>query len=471
MDAIADWAEKRFRRRSRGLSLSKGLYEHTSLLNIDEPFEEETLPGYKPNNYYPVQVGQPLNARYKVLGKLDYNPFSTTWFCLDKKIKRYVEVKVCIALPANGSKKCRSNSEWNAYTHLSGMVTENEGFSFLRQILDRFTVVSAIGAEHQCFVYSPVGIDLAQFQRLAPNADLNLLKDILRAVLQALDFLHQDARIMHTNVNPETILFTITHKPTLALFAKRLQAHPPLGKPSTPSNRIIYQTTRLTHLLDIHEISLSKPVLADLGSARIMHKDDTQLLPRDIQPDPSLSPEMCLGMCWSFTTDIWALASISWLLFARTRLFDPINTSADVSGNWDMKAYITQVAALIGPPPAHISRICPVEFSRPDTRLNERKLNETGFNETRLNATGLNETGLNETRLNGTGLNKTRLNETGLTETGLVVNSKSILRNNPNDQTEFLAFMHAMLKWDPDERCSASELLDHAFLDQRTRWG
>ena len=35
-----------------------------------------------------------------------------------------------------------------------------------------------------------------------------------------------------------------------------------------------------------------------------------------------------------------------------------------------------------------------------------------------------------------------------------------------DQRTEFMEFMHAMLKWRAEERCSASELLDLAFLDQ-----
>lgn len=48
-----------------------------------DPIEEEILPGYRPENYYPVHIGQLLNAQYKVLAKLGFGGGSTTWIAQD----------------------------------------------------------------------------------------------------------------------------------------------------------------------------------------------------------------------------------------------------------------------------------------------------------------------------------------------------------------------------------------------------
>ena len=42
-----------------------------------EPVEEEILPRYRPENYYPVTIGQVFNERYKVLAKLGFGGSST----------------------------------------------------------------------------------------------------------------------------------------------------------------------------------------------------------------------------------------------------------------------------------------------------------------------------------------------------------------------------------------------------------
>jgi hypothetical protein len=42
---------------------------------MTQPFEEETLPWYKAEQFYPVRIGELLDLRFKVLGKL------TVWLC------------------------------------------------------------------------------------------------------------------------------------------------------------------------------------------------------------------------------------------------------------------------------------------------------------------------------------------------------------------------------------------------------
>lgn len=50
-----------------------------------EPIEEETLPDYDAEHFYPIHIGDNLNARYSVLGKLGYGITSTVWLCRDLK--------------------------------------------------------------------------------------------------------------------------------------------------------------------------------------------------------------------------------------------------------------------------------------------------------------------------------------------------------------------------------------------------
>lgn len=44
-----------------------------------KPIGEETLPDYDAEHFYPVHIGDTLNARYSVLGKLGYGVISTVW--------------------------------------------------------------------------------------------------------------------------------------------------------------------------------------------------------------------------------------------------------------------------------------------------------------------------------------------------------------------------------------------------------
>jgi non-specific serine/threonine protein kinase len=53
------------------------------LLDSDIEIEEETLPTYQPEKYYPVQQGEILNDRYQTTAKVGYGVTSTVWFGRD----------------------------------------------------------------------------------------------------------------------------------------------------------------------------------------------------------------------------------------------------------------------------------------------------------------------------------------------------------------------------------------------------
>jgi hypothetical protein len=55
----------------------------TTMSTFADPIEEEILPRYSPQNYYPVSIGQVLDKRYKVLAKLGFGSESTTWLAQD----------------------------------------------------------------------------------------------------------------------------------------------------------------------------------------------------------------------------------------------------------------------------------------------------------------------------------------------------------------------------------------------------
>lgn len=53
------------------------------VLDHAEPIEEERLPGYNADIYYPVCIGQVFRDRYQVVGKLGYGVTSTVWLARD----------------------------------------------------------------------------------------------------------------------------------------------------------------------------------------------------------------------------------------------------------------------------------------------------------------------------------------------------------------------------------------------------
>lgn len=53
------------------------------VLDHSEPIEEERLPDYQAEIYYPAHIGQVFNNRYQIVGKLGYGVTSTVWLARD----------------------------------------------------------------------------------------------------------------------------------------------------------------------------------------------------------------------------------------------------------------------------------------------------------------------------------------------------------------------------------------------------
>lgn len=57
---------------------------------LERLIDEEMLPHYDTEQFYPVHIGDLFNDRYRVTGKLGFGAYSTSWLCRDL---RYVDIK------------------------------------------------------------------------------------------------------------------------------------------------------------------------------------------------------------------------------------------------------------------------------------------------------------------------------------------------------------------------------------------
>lgn len=53
------------------------------VIDPSDKVEEEKLPFYHREDYYPMRIGQVLRDRYQVVAKLGYGTSSTVWLCRD----------------------------------------------------------------------------------------------------------------------------------------------------------------------------------------------------------------------------------------------------------------------------------------------------------------------------------------------------------------------------------------------------
>ncbi len=52
-------------------------------ISLDDKFEEENLPRYHAERFYPVRIGDVYNDCYQILAKLGFGTTSTIWLCRD----------------------------------------------------------------------------------------------------------------------------------------------------------------------------------------------------------------------------------------------------------------------------------------------------------------------------------------------------------------------------------------------------
>ena len=58
-------------------------------IDLAEAIEEETLPSYRAEKYYPIRLGEVLDGRNQILAKLGFGVTSTVWLGRDL---RYVGI-------------------------------------------------------------------------------------------------------------------------------------------------------------------------------------------------------------------------------------------------------------------------------------------------------------------------------------------------------------------------------------------
>ncbi|PYH86143.1 kinase domain protein [Aspergillus uvarum CBS 121591] len=366
-------------------------------LPLDTPIEEETLPFYKPEHYYPVKIGDIYETRYQVTGKLGYGAYSTSWLCRDL----HVEGIYIAAINSTASGR-----ELKIYEHLARVNSTHPGQALIRELYDSFDLHGPAG-QHRCLT---MGLNSRPF-------NLPLVKMTVKRLLLALDFFHTEANVIHTDIKTDNLMLSSEDDGMLADFAKA-EAEDPSPRKQIDESRIIYQSRRFRRPSACKSYGL--PILCDFGEARIGIQQESRPF---IQPHIYRAPEIIFELPWGSAADIWNLAGLIWDLFEGEYLFDDI---FDAKGGHDPFKHLARMVALIGPPPVGFIR-------RSETT--EQCFDPDGawvaHEETVVPMISL---GSLEKRLAG------------------------------EEKVEFIQFMMSMLKWLPEERKTAKQLLEDSWL-------
>ncbi|KAL2754336.1 hypothetical protein ACRALDRAFT_1063202 [Sodiomyces alcalophilus JCM 7366] len=385
-------------------------------LPTDKPIEEENLPNYKAERYYAVRIGQVLQDRYQIVGKLGFGGGSTVWACRDLKEDRLLTIKICTT-GERGTKDALQ--EVAISNHIKNIdAPDHPGKHRLRVVLDNFEIEGLNANRHHCLVFAPLGQPLTKFRRSFPgNAlDPDGLRFTLLWVIMGLDFLHQ-AGVIHTDLSPNNIL--VSFNPGEERVFKQiedLELANPTPRKVLP-DRFIYLSYELgtTH---------GPAVITDYGAARLGDPVTHEKHSGDVMPGTYRAPEVIMGADWDSKIDMWSLGVMVWDLFEGGPLFRAVSAN-----NLDDELHLAEMVSLLGSPPKKFL----------ERHVKSRKYWDSEGNW--IASTPIPDQSLEsrETRLEG------------------------------EEKQQLLAFVRKVLCWLPEDRKSACQLYDDEFLKSYKR--
>ncbi|KAI1135858.1 kinase domain protein [Hypoxylon sp. FL0543] len=370
-------------------------------------FEEEQFDEFGKGHYYPVRIGDVYASKYQVVGKLGFGSTSTVWLARNLLEHNHVALKIY----ARGA---RYKDEFQVYERLSAANRTHPGSGHVAAALDTF-VLPRPGGDHCCLVQKPMW-DSWQDLLLRNPANRftdDLLKAGLKQLFLALDFLHTECRIVHTDIKADNILHEIADDSILEAFVEAELKTP------TPRKTIEENTIYLSRRFELPKV-FGNVLLSDFGAA--VSGDERRN--RFAQPNVYRSPEVMLKVDWSYPVDIWNVGAMIWDLYEGRHLF----SGEDPGGKgYSTRAHLAEVIGLLGPPPLDLLQrgVRSLEFFTSDGQW-----------------------------------------KAAVQVPQDVSLEKSVRYLDGKEKQAFLEFVRGMLQWRPEDRKTAEQLLDDPWLDQ-----
>ncbi|RGP65954.1 serine threonine cmgc group [Fusarium sporotrichioides] len=297
--------------------------------------EEETLPDYLPARYYPVRIGEVFVDRYQVVGKLGFGASSTVWLANDLSQQSHVALKVFIRSQALGD---QVENEIAMYKRMEQRASNHPGRSAVRTLSDSFRVNGPDG-DHLVLAHPPLwqsvegAIRRSSPKRLPASGTRFVLKDLFLA----LEYLHDECQIIHTDIKADNIMFGITDPSVFVDFEEGEMQDPCPRK--EVEGRTIYTSRAMKS-----PGTIGPPVLCDFGSAVFGDSKHIEC----VQPHVYRAPEVTLRASWDYKIDIWNVGCMVWDIFEGKQLFHGIDPEHQ---DYRRRTHLAEIVALIGPPP------------------------------------------------------------------------------------------------------------------------
>ncbi|KAJ5198596.1 uncharacterized protein N7498_007713 [Penicillium cinerascens] len=296
------------------------------------PIEEvERLEKYQPGGYHPIMIGDVFQSRYRVVHKLGYGTYSTTWLCRDYRSNTYVAVKVGTA-----ESSAREADVLEYLNHASPF--DRPGREIIPSVKDRF-ILYGVNGTHPCYVTDLAmcnvsGAKNASYRRIF---QARTARSLIAQLVLAVEFLHSKG-VVYRDIHLGNILLHLPAKfdqlsidqlyekysspasePIIRFDGQPLQ-------PGVPSSAV--PPIWLGKASEEFSPSESRIFLSDFGEAYrplSEHRCGSHAPLSFVPPKARFEPERSL----SFSTDIWTLGCSIWIILGQRSLFEDILATPD----------------------------------------------------------------------------------------------------------------------------------------------
>jgi len=358
---------------------------------------------YGTGGYLRVRLGDKLHKRYTIEKKLGWGHFSTVWLATDSKTERLVALKI------QKSAHHYMEAALDEIELLTAAQQKGERTNFVAQLVDNFDV-HAVNGRHFVFVFELLGPDLLSLIKKYKyqGIPIAIVKQISKQILEGLDYLHVECKIIHTDLKPENVIMAqpepfdihqvrrerdiLIRRTKIRQFNKYQNVlREAKGLTKTQKKRLKNRLTKLSEQIDKYtektkgyQMSLKKKTDADLDGPpqvneyikasiqnelpKLRPEDEDrrdhfdfpvvkicdlgnacwvhQHFTEDITTCQYRAPEAILGQNYGPPVDIWSLAAMIFELVTGDYLFNPkVDRENRYSKDED---HLAQIAELCG---------------------------------------------------------------------------------------------------------------------------
>ncbi|KAK0184927.1 kinase-like domain-containing protein, partial [Armillaria mellea] len=274
--------------------------------------------------YHPTQIGDSYATwRYKITGKLGWGEYSTVWLARDND----ANIDVALKIMTDEASQAPELHELEYFQRLLCQNPGHVGYTRVVHLSDSFYIDGPYG-RHLCIVTEMAIctlLTLAEQCFTGNRIPEYGAKIVIRDVLSALDYVHNDCNIIHTNVKITNVVVSVP-RDTIAKEGLgtliRAQQHTFPASPNNDTPVTITKSTPFIPNLDggANAWGTLNFKLIDFGVAcyadRTSEHFTQQVCPVGIRP-----PEVALYAGWGKSVDIWSAGCMLYGMLVGRPLF------------------------------------------------------------------------------------------------------------------------------------------------------